>query len=64
VNTYCIEAVLRDDFQGRESMERIVESRVTASTELLARRLFLERVWANHLLCSQVLRVRYLRRVK
>lgn len=64
MNTYLITAVLRDGSCPRETIEREVESRVTAKTELQARRLFLERAWSHGLLCSVILEVKCLRRVQ
>ena len=55
--TYLISAVLRKNGAPLASMEREVESRVTAATELGARRAFLEQVWRSGLLCSAVLKV-------
>lgn len=58
MNTYLIQAVLRQANCPLQTIEREVESRVTAETELLARRLFLERAWASGLLVSCVLEVK------
>lgn len=58
MNTYLIQAVLRQANCPLQTIEREVESRVTAPTDLQARRLFLERVWASGLLVSCILEVR------
>jgi hypothetical protein len=57
MSTYLISAVLRQNGSPLASIEREIESRVTAETELRARRLFLEKVWSRGMLCSAVLKV-------
>ena len=54
MRVYLIAAVLRQDGCEDQSMERLIEIRVTAPSVLAARRLFLERIWSKGLLCSYV----------